>query len=112
FTAFQRSLERRRDVIAAIQHELSDLDSRLQQQETLLEEDEDEDDDEPDAHDVVEQERQRLLRLHRDPQRRHELEAERLYLNDYIAELGQIDVDSKFETFSERLEVVLGEGHR
>src|SRR5439155_497820 len=61
---------------------------------------------------VVEQERQRLLRLYRDPGRRNELEDERLYLNDYIAELSQIAVDSKFEAFRERLGQVLADGHR
>jgi superfamily II DNA or RNA helicase len=112
FFAFQRSLERRRDLIAAIQGNLADLDRRLQLQEQDLKEDEGEDDDEPDVRDVVEIERQRLLRLYRDPRRRDELEGERTYLQGYIVELEQIAVDSKFEVFRERLDQVLAEGDR
>ena len=74
FVAFQKSLQRRRDLIVAIQHDLADLDSRLQAQQKALEEDEDEDDEDPDPRYVVEQERQRLLKLYRDPKRRNELE--------------------------------------
>ena len=61
FAAFQKSLERRRDLIAAIQRDLSDVDERLQQQQKLFEEDEEED-DETDVSLVMARERQRLLR--------------------------------------------------
>lgn len=46
-----------------------------------------------------------------DPQRRDELEAERLYLQEYINALGQVAMDSKFEAFQQRLVAVI-EGHR
>jgi hypothetical protein len=79
FAAFQKSLERRRDLIAAIQHDLSDLDERLQEQKKTFEED-DEEDDETDVGLVIDRERHRLLRWYRDPLQRSALEQERLYL--------------------------------
>ena len=42
------------------------------------------------------------MRLYQDPRRREELEAERLYLQDYIAALDQVAVDSKFDAFQRR----------
>jgi hypothetical protein len=111
FAAFQKSLERRRDLIAAIQHDLADLDERLQEQQKIFEED-DEEDDETDVGLVIDRERQRLLRWYRDPRRRGALEQERLYLQDYLTALAQIAVDSKFEAFQDRLQRVVAEGQR
>ena len=110
FAAFHKSLERRRDLIAAIQRDLSDVDERLQQQH-IFEEDEEED-DETDVSLVIDRERQRLLRWYHDPRRRERLEQERLYLQDYITALGQIAVDSKFEVFQEQLNRIVADGHR
>jgi superfamily II DNA/RNA helicase len=110
FAAFQKSLERRRDLIVAIQRDLSDVDERLQQQH-IFEEDEEED-DETDVSLVIDRERQRLLRWYHDPRRRERLEQERLYLQDYITALGQIAVDSKFEVFQEQLNRIVADGHR
>lgn len=111
FAAFQKSLERRRDLIAAIQHDLADLDERLQEHQKIFEED-DEEDDETDVGVVIDRERQRLLRWYRDPRRRGALEQERLYLQDYLTALAQIAVDSKFEAFQDRLQRVVADGHR
>ena len=52
------------------------------------------------------------MRLYQDPRRREELEAERLYLQDYIVALDQVAVDSKFDAFQRRLAAVVVEGHR
>jgi ERCC4-related helicase len=112
FAAFQKSLERRRDLITAIQQDLSDLDERLQEEKKAFEEEEEEEDDETDVAIVIDRERQRLLRWYRDPLRRSALERERLYLQAYITALGQIAVDSKFEAFQDRLHRVVAEGHR
>ncbi|HXH09642.1 MAG TPA: helicase-related protein [Alphaproteobacteria bacterium] len=111
FAAFQKSLERRRDLIAAIQQDLVDLDERLQEQQKMFEED-DEEDDETDVGVVIDRERQRLLRWYRDPLRRGALEQERLYLQDYLTALAQIAVDSKFEAFQDRLQRVVAAGQR
>jgi len=111
FVALQRSLERRRDLIAALQHDLADFDVRLRLQGEFLEED-DEDEEATDATGTIDQERTRLLRLYHDPRRRGELEAERLYLQNYITALGQIPVDSKFDAFQHRLAVLISQGHR
>jgi SNF2 family DNA or RNA helicase len=112
FAAFRKSLERRRDLITSIQHDLSDLDEHLQEQKRSFEEDEEEEDDETDVSVVIDREQQRLLRWYRDPLRQGALEQERLYLQGYVTALGQIGVDSKFEAFQERLNRVVAEGHR
>jgi hypothetical protein len=111
FAAFQRSLERRRDLIAAIQQGLSDFDERHNLHGEISEEEEEEDFD-AEITTLLDREHQRLIRLYQNPQRRDELEAERLYLQDYITALGQVAVDSKFETFQQRLAAVVAEGHR
>jgi hypothetical protein len=110
FAAFQKSLERRRDLIAAIQQDLSALDERLAEEERIFEEDEA--DDEMDVALEIDRERQRLLRWYREPRRRGTLEQERLYLQDYITVLGQIATDSKFEVFQDRLNRVVADGQR
>ena len=94
FAAFQHSLERRRDLIADIQQGLSDVDARHELDKDMSEDDEDED-DETDIATLLDRERQRLMRLYQDPRRREALEAERLYLQDYIVALDQVAVDSK-----------------
>jgi hypothetical protein len=111
FAAFQRSLERRRDLIAAIQQGLSDFDARRELHRDVSADDEDED-FETDISTLLDLEQQRLVRLYQNPRRREELEAERLYLQHYIAALGQVAVDSKFDAFQHRLAAVVAEGHR
>jgi ERCC4-related helicase len=111
FAAFQRSLGRRRDLITAIQQGLSDIDAQRELHRDVSEDDEDED-FETDIAALLDRERQRLVRLYQDPRRREELEAERLYLQDYIAALDQVTVDSKFDAFQHRLAAVVAEGHR
>jgi hypothetical protein len=111
FAAFQRSLERRRDLIAAIQQGLADFDAQRALYGDVAEEEEDED-FETDISTLLDRERQRLVRLYHDPRRRDELEAERLYLQDYITALGQVAVDSKFDAFQHQLAAVVAEGHR
>jgi ERCC4-related helicase len=110
FAAFRKSLERRRDLIAAVQRDLTAMDEAAQFQQAMSEGEED--DDEGDAASALDRERQRLLRLRADPQRRQKLEEERLYLQNYITELGQIDQDSKFREFAARLCDLLDRGHR
>jgi hypothetical protein len=92
FTAFQRSLERRRDLITAIQQGLADVDAQRDLHRDVSEDDED---DETDIATLLDRERKRLVRLYQDPRRREALEAERLYLQDYIVALDQVAVDSK-----------------
>jgi ERCC4-related helicase len=111
FSAFTKSLERRRDVIEAIERNLADLDARLRTEKASFQEEDDEDED-LDSAQSMETEHQRLLRLYRDPNRRDELKNERLYLQNYIVDLRQITVDSKFEAFKERLLGVLAEDRR
>ncbi len=110
FAAFRKSLERRRDLITAVQRDLAVMDEAAQFQQTMSEGEED--DDEVDAAAALDRERRRLLRLRADPQRRQKLEEERLYLQDYITGLGQIDQDSKFREVAARLSDLLGHGHR
>jgi ERCC4-related helicase len=110
FAAFRKSLERRRDLIAAVQRDLSVMDEAEQFQQTMSEGEED--DEEIDAAAALDRERQRLLRLRADSQRRQKLEEERLYLQDYITDLNQIDQDSKFREFAARLNDLLDRGHR
>jgi len=109
FVAFRKSLERRRDLIAAVQRDLAVLDEARQFEMALSEA---EDDDDTDALAELDRERRRLMRWRADPRRREKLEAERLYLQDYISELGQIDNDSKFLEFEGRLADLLDRGHR
>jgi helicase-like protein len=111
FVAFQRSLRRRRDLIAAIQQGLADVDAQRYLHRDVAEDDEDED-LETDISALLDREHQRLVRLYQDPRRREELEAERLYLQNYIAALDQVTVDSKFDAFQRRLGAVVAEGHR
>lgn len=110
FVAFQRSLGRRRDLIAAIQQGLSDVDAQRDRHRDVTEDDED--DDDTDITTLLDEERQRLVRLYHDPRRREELAAERLCLQDYIAALDQVAVDSKFDAFQYRLAALVAEGHR
>ena len=111
FAAFQKSLERRRDLIEAIERDISEFEAQIRSQSDWYREEED-DDDEIDVGQAMDEERRRLLRITHDPQRRDELQAERLYLQDYITALRQIPVDSKFEAFRERLSAVLDDGRR
>jgi hypothetical protein len=111
FMAFQRSLEKRRDLIAAIQHGLADIDAQRDLRRDVSEDDEDEE-DETDIVTLLDREHQRLVRWYQDPQRREKLEAERLYLQDYIIALDQVTVDSKFDAFQRRLAALVAEGHR
>src|SRR5262249_20593949 len=111
FVAFQRSLERRRGLITAIQQSLADVDAQRELPTDVYEDDEDED-DETDIATFLDWERQRLVRLYQDPRRREALEAERLHLQDYIVALDQVAVDSKFDAFQHRLATVVAEGHR
>jgi ERCC4-related helicase len=111
FRAFQRSLERRHDLIVAIQRDLFRLEVQLDLQRAFFEEEEEEE-EEIEVSVVLDRERERLLRLYRDPRRREELERERLYLQDYISALSQIAVDSKFDAFQQKLAEVVAAGHR
>ena len=88
FYSFRRSLERRRDLIAAIQTDLSRLDEELERERQLLDEEDDEEEDEADLRSLVDRERRRLVRLYEDPDRREQLENERKYLHDYIGRLA------------------------
>jgi ERCC4-related helicase len=109
FAAFRRSLERRRDLIAAVQQDLAVMDEAGLLAQTLSEGEEDEDLDVPAA---LDHEGQRLMRLRADPQRRQKLEEERLYLQYYILELARVDDDSKFQEFARRLDELLDRGDR
>jgi hypothetical protein len=111
FVAFQRSLGRRRDLITAIQQGLADVDAQRDLRRDVSEDDEDED-DETDIATLLDRERKRLARLYQDTRRREALEAERLYLQDYIVALDQVAVDSKFDAFQHRLAAVVAEEHR
>ncbi len=110
FAAFRKSLERRRDLVAAVQQDLAVMDEAELLKQTLSEGEED--DDDMDVSAALERERHRLMRLHADPQRRLKLEEERLYLQDYIIRLSCIDDDSKFQEFAQRLSDLLERGHR
>jgi len=111
FTAFRKSLERRRDLITNIQQALDEALASEAFKDFAEEEDEDQD-GEIDASSAFDRERQRLMRLYSDPRRRGQLERERNYLNDYIRTLNQISRDSKFEVFEERLRNLIESGHR
>src|SRR6059036_1465788 len=60
FTAFQRSLERRRDLITSIQQGLADVDAQSDLRRDVSEDDEDED-GETDIVTLLDRERQRLV---------------------------------------------------
>jgi superfamily II DNA or RNA helicase len=109
FYSFRRSLERRRDLIAAVQQDIAALAATGEWRQEL---DEEEDEEELDVPDLVERERRRLLRLWADPRRRERLEQERAYLTDYIAALARVDMDSKYEAFRSRLNKILPQGQR
>ena len=81
FEAFRKSLERRRQFIESAQNEISQLDFQLLQPDFLSE------DDEADVSTAMQKERERLFRLYRDPRRREQLEAERIYIRNYILQL-------------------------
>ncbi len=111
FHAFRLSLQRRRDLIVAIQDKLSDYDIADIQHKLVSAESEDED-DAADAEAALDRERHRLVRLYGDPERRKNLDEERLYLDDYIRELNCWSDDSKFKHFDETLTALVAEGHR
>lgn len=115
FYSFRRSLERRRDLISAVQQDIATLasggrDSPVAEWQQEL--DEEEEEEAVDLSGVIERERRRLLRLRADPRRRDRLEQERTYLADYIAALARVDADSKFEAFRTRLDDAMARGHR
>ena len=87
------------------------MDAQRHLHRDAAEEDEDEE-PETDISTLLDREHQRLMRLYQDPRQREELEAERLHLQDYIAALAQVAVDSKFNAFQRRLAAVVAEGHR
>ena len=100
FAAFRKSLERRRDLIFAIQN---DLEQEIEdKQRRALGEGED-DDDSVDFPAVVDQEVARLRQLYQDPKSRAKLEAERIYLQDYIDQLSHLGDESKFLEFRNKL---------
>ena len=111
FTAFRKSLERRRDLITEIQQVLDEA-VASEAFKDFAEEEEDDQDGEIDARSAFDRERQRLIRLYSDPQRRGQLEGERNYLSDYIRTLNQVSRDSKFQVFEERLSSLIESGHR
>ena len=111
FTAFRKSLERRRDLISDIQQALDEALASEAFKDFAEEEDEDQD-GEFDARSAFDRERQRLMRLYSDPRRRDQLEGERNYLNDYIRTLNQISRDSKYEVFEEHLRDLIESGDR
>ncbi len=108
FEAFRKSLERRKALIEAVQRRLDNGES-FQGKNDFVDEEYEADED---ADEVFDSERQRLVRLHEDPERRERLEKERAGLREYIAELGQISVDGKFVAFEKKLFELLGEGRR
>ena len=72
----------------------------------------DEADEDTDVSTAMQKERERLIRLYRDPRRREQLEAERIYIRNYIFQLRRISTDSKFEVFNQKLSDLLNKGHR
>jgi superfamily II DNA or RNA helicase len=110
FTAFRKSLERRKRLIDDLEQALQEPDCSTEWTE-LYPDDEDEDDRE-DVEAAFEQEIDRLIRIRRDPDRMRQIKAERMYLKDYIQDLSRIVVDSKFLVFQGILENLLNSGHR
>ena len=111
FQAFRLSLQRRHDLIAAIQDRLSEYDIAGIAQQLASGESEDED-EAVEAETAFDRERERLTGLYANPLRRDSLEQERLYLGDYIRCLNQCDTDSKFIRFNETLINLVSGGHR
>jgi superfamily II DNA or RNA helicase len=110
FEAFRKSLERRKAFIEAVETELDDMDVTRHEADFINEEEET--GEEPDVWKALDRERQRLVRMYGDPQRRRELDEERSYLQDYIVQLGRISHDSKFDVFKHWLDRLLSEGRR
>jgi ERCC4-related helicase len=110
FEAFRKSLERRKEFIEAVEAELDEMDIARYQAELF--DDTEETGEESDPRAALDRERTRLIRLFQDPERRRQLEAERVYLRDYISRLRGISRDSKFEVFDEHLSRLLGENRR
>lgn len=111
FVAFQKSLERRRQLVETLDQSLMDLEAQLEGDLSFYDS-EDDDDEDLDLRQAVESERRRLLRLQGDPDRREKLRSELIYLRDYIRLLRQLPIDSKFEAFRERLATLMNEGAR
>jgi superfamily II DNA or RNA helicase len=113
FAAFRCSLERR---LNTIELSLGRLNAAGLVREA--ENDDEPDDDEREAEDAgsaaIERlrERARLQRLAGDPRRRRLLERERDYLRDYVAALGALQGDSKYDVFAAALGQLLAEGQR
>jgi ERCC4-related helicase len=110
FAAFQKSLERRKELIDAICSKLSDVAETSRFFEAVSQEEEDEDEGETEG--WLDEETRRLRRLYDDPQRRVALTSERDFIQQYITDLRAVSTDSKFSVFHERLTQVLAEGHR
>lgn len=110
FVAFRRSLERRRDAIEEVQQGLAGLAQRAFAEDLSVEEDEF--GEEAETADALDREQQRLLRIQQDPMRRGQLEAERLYLQEYIRDLEQMPLDQKFEVFEQALTRLMENGER
>jgi hypothetical protein len=111
FVAFQKSLERRRQLIETLELNLMDLEAQLKGDLSYYDS-EDDDEEDLDLRQAIDAEQRRLLRLHADPDRREKLRSELLYLQDYIRALQQLPADSKFETFRERLAALVNVGTR
>ncbi|WP_159690405.1 DEAD/DEAH box helicase [Cognatazoarcus halotolerans] len=111
FHAFRLSLERRRDLIRAIQDKLSEYDITAIQHQLVSAESEEED-EAAEVEAAFDRERQRLTRLYGDPTRRQSLDEERKYLDDYIRALNRWNSDSKFQRFDETLRALVAGGHR
>jgi len=107
--ALRKSLENRRNLVISMLTDGSGTQGLGPDDEFL---DPDDDDEEPDARQALDAERRRLGRLARDPYRRGQLEEERRYLQDYITQLGQVAVDSKFQAFSRKLEELISKNQR
>lgn len=110
FAAFQKSLERRKDLIDTVIANWTEI---LGVRPSLAAEaQEEDDDDEWDAESWQDNENQRLRQMANDPRRREALIRERDFLRQYITDLRAVASDSKFEVFQGRLTQVLAEGHR
>ena len=110
FEAFRKSLERRLHAIVAVQDGLATFTPQTFAEDIANEEAEL--DDEATGEAALEREQQRLANLQRNPARREQLEAERLYLQSYIRDLEQLPRDRKFDVFAETLTQLIQEGHR
>jgi superfamily II DNA or RNA helicase len=110
FEAFRKSLERRRDAIEDVQRGIASLKAEAFQDDLLVEETEL--DEEATGSEALDRELARLLQLQQDPHRRAQLEAERVYLQEYIRDLEQMAVDRKFKVFERTLTELVEDGHR